>query len=449
MPNGPLTQPPPDGDLLGIRLGNYLVRQIVGRGGMATVYCASDLLLGRQVALKVFSRRMMASDRVVHASFLRDARAGSRINHPNVIKVFNVGVSGDHHFVAMEYMSGGSLRERVQRGGPIPPEEALGYAIQAAMGVAAAHAERIIHRDLKPGNLLINRRGELKVVDFGLAHGVQKEVDGIPERTGTPAYMAPELWDGGPASVQSDLYAIGATIFQLVSGELPFFADSLTEISRLHHQSEIPRVNERQPDLPAELPGILQRCMAKRPEQRYRDCEELLADLRNAHRAALLQAAEKARKGLNTRNHATSSRVMVIVPGVGPVAVESLHEVRPSMDRPTSFAAPIENPLPENLGGGLPGSDSGILSVEEFNASGSMETLKATDRPSSSGDHSAPPPPSSLAPAARLVADQPDPQGLAEEPHPAKVQEGPASAWILTAGLLLLIGILAGLILIR
>ena len=279
----------------GDRLGPYEILGPLGSGGMGAVYRARDLRLERDVALKFLHDTADAA--TGQARLLREARAASALNHPNICTVYDVGETSGHAYIAMEYVDGGSIRERIPEGG-FDPATAVRLALQTADALTHAHERGIIHRDLKSANILCDASGQVKVLDFGLAHRLPGDIvrdvtksanslDAPGVMAGTVGWMAPELLRGGAADVRSDLWAIGVLLHELCTGQLPFRGESSFELA-----SSI--LNDPAPPLPAAVPaglqGVAARLLQKDPGARYRSAAELRAALEvidgRDHRAA-------------------------------------------------------------------------------------------------------------------------------------------------------------------
>ena len=271
----------------GTVVGNrYRVLELLGHGGMGAVYLAEDSQLGRQVALK-FLAPELARDQDQRRRFLKEARSASALNHPNVCIVYEVGEVDGRPFMAMEFIEGRNLAARIHQGS-LPTDEILEVAVQIADALDAAHSKRIVHRDIKPANISINNRGQVKVLDFGLAKRVDESVEGGETRPGTilgtPAYMSPEQALGQPVDPRSDLFSLGAVLYEMVTGRQPFRGDNFADVVNniVHAQPEaMARFNY---DVPQELERITRKCLAKNPEERYQTVRDLLVDLRNLRR---------------------------------------------------------------------------------------------------------------------------------------------------------------------
>jgi tetratricopeptide (TPR) repeat protein len=271
----------------GVLPARYRGPQRIGRGGMGEIFRATDETLGRAVAVKVLSERF-AQDDSVRERFTREALAAARLSgRPNVVMIFDVGEWDDRPFIVMEYLSGGSLEERL-RSGRVPTGQALAWLEQAAAALDAAHAEGVVHRDVKPGNLLLDRDDNVHVADFGIASAAG--LDSLTKTgtvLGTAAYLSPEQAQGKRATPASDLYALAVLAWELLTGERPFKGDTAAAEAAAHVHAEIPSISERRRDLPPELDDVFRRALAKNPAERHGSAAELVGDLRSAlHSAA-------------------------------------------------------------------------------------------------------------------------------------------------------------------
>jgi serine/threonine protein kinase len=268
--------------LTGRTVAHFRIGEPLGSGGMGVVYQAEDIRLGRLVALKFLAPELVRDPRAKER-FLTEARAASALEHPNLCMILEVGESEDGLlFLAMPCYDGESLERRIARG-PLPIEEALDFASQAARGLAKAHQHGIIHRDVKPGNLFVTSDGVVKVLDFGIAK-LMGEVG--PTRLGavlgTPSYMAPEQTRGEEVDARTDVWSLGVVLYEMLTGRRPFTGGSgAAVVHAVLHETPEPLVRLR-PEVPAELERIVSRMLAKAPEKRYADAAEALAELRNA-----------------------------------------------------------------------------------------------------------------------------------------------------------------------
>jgi TolB-like protein len=276
--------------LTGTRLGPYRITAPLGAGGMGEVYRAHDARLDREVAIKVIPHALAAdADRI--RRFEQEARAAGALNHPNVISIFDVGDHDGSPFVVMELLEGETLRERIA-GGPLSLRKAVDYAAQAANGLAAAHEKGIIHRDLKPENLFVTRDGRVKVLDFGLAKLTRPETPGAagdrPDSVaatetgailGTAGYMAPEQARGRPADQRSDLFALGAILYEMLAGARAFRGASFVETLHAILNEEPPPLTAPDRDIPPRLEHVVRHCLEKSPEERFQTARDLAFDL--------------------------------------------------------------------------------------------------------------------------------------------------------------------------
>jgi len=249
---------------------------------MGQVYRAEHLGLHRPCAIKVMNPRLVVKEPQVRERFWAEARAVANLLHPHVVTIHNLGCERGYHFIEMEYVRGGlSLREVVIRDGALDTLRAADLVRQVALALQAAHNSGLVHRDVKPANVLLNDQGHAKLADFGLVRRVNElEQTGVPV-AGTPTYMAPELFEGVPASHRSDLYAAGVMFYYLLSARLPFTSDQISRLVQKHRLDPVPELQSLVPNLPHLIPTILDRCLAKRPEDRYESAAELAADLQS------------------------------------------------------------------------------------------------------------------------------------------------------------------------
>jgi serine/threonine protein kinase/tetratricopeptide (TPR) repeat protein len=274
--------------LIGRRLGRYIILEELGHGGMGVVYGAEDTSLDRRVALKVLRPEVAESpDR--RARFQREARAAAALNHPNIVHLYSVEESDRLLFITMELVRGQSLREVLSAGTPLPFARMLAFAAQMTEGVACAHAAGILHRDLKPGNVMITDDDRVKILDFGLAKllAAGPEAATMPGAEssagmtfGTAGYMAPEQALGKRLDPRTDLFALGIVFFEMATGRAPFEGDTLAAVFDQLLNRRPPSAQTLNPAVPAFLAAVIEKCLQKDPEGRYRSANELLADLR-------------------------------------------------------------------------------------------------------------------------------------------------------------------------
>ena len=260
--------------LRGTRLGPYEVLELIGAGGMGEVYRARDTRLGREVAIKVL-HEAAAGDTDQLQRFEREARSAAALNHPNIATIYEVGEHEGTRFIAMELVEGRTLKERL-KDGPLPAKELLDLATQVARGIAKAHAAGIVHRDLKPGNLMVTSDGVVKILDFGLAKRTPHASDvrsGITREgsvLGTVQYMSPEQAAGRPLDHRSDQFSLGAILYEMATGRRAFERDTTPQTLAAIIQDEPEPMRKLNGEIPAELSAIVQRCLAKDPEQALR-----------------------------------------------------------------------------------------------------------------------------------------------------------------------------------
>ncbi len=276
---------PPDDDefagthnLVGESIGQYRLDEIVGRGSMGRVYRAEHLGLHRPCAIKVMNPGLVSKQPQIRERFWAEARAVALLLHPHVVTIHNLGCDRGYDYIEMEYVPGGvSLREAIIREGPIEPVRASTLVRQVVLALGAAHQSGLVHRDVKPSNVLIHSNGHAKLADFGLVRRISElGRAGVPV-AGTPTFMAPELFDGVPASHSSDLYAVGVMFYYLLTARLPFTSDQISQIVACHREQPVPDVRKLVPAVPQSVSAIIDRCLAKRPADRY-DSASTLAD---------------------------------------------------------------------------------------------------------------------------------------------------------------------------
>jgi serine/threonine-protein kinase len=263
----------------GLAGGRYRVERTLGSGGMATVFLARDRDLDRLVAVKVLADHL-AANAAFRRRFVREATLAARLQHPNVVTVFDAGEDGERPFIVMEYVEGETLADVLRRRGRLPPEEALGLARQAADGLAHAHAAGLVHRDVKPQNLLLRSDGTLKVADFGIARSAElTQLTELGTVLGTAGYLAPEQAAGGEVTAATDVYALGVVVYELLTGRRPYAVGSLAELGRAHAGEPVVPVRELVPDVSPATEAALMRALALRPEYRPASAAELAAEL--------------------------------------------------------------------------------------------------------------------------------------------------------------------------
>jgi serine/threonine-protein kinase len=285
--------------------GRYRLESKLGSGGMSTVFLARDETLQRWVAVKVMHREMSDQPDQLER-FRREARAVAQLSHPNVVAVIDAGEDGGFPYIVFEYVEGETLKRRIDRLGRLPVDEAAAYAIEIGRGLAAAHAQRLIHRDVKPQNVLIDPEGRAKVTDFGIARSL--ESDGLTKTgrvLGTTDYVAPEQAMGEGVDARGDVYSLGVLLYEMLTGEVPFQADTLVGVAMKHVNQRMPDVQERRPEVSSALAAVIERATSKDPKKRYPDMISFLGELEGA------LEVEVARSG---RAHGEATNVLDAVP---------------------------------------------------------------------------------------------------------------------------------------
>ena len=284
--------------------GRYRLVTRLGSGGMADVWCAEDLQLGRRVALKLLHRRF-AEDAEFVERFRREASSAAGLQHPNVVSVYDRGEFEGTYYIAMEFLAGVTLKDLVKRDGQLEPSRAIDLAIQILRAARFAHKRGIIHRDLKPHNVIVDAEDRAKVTDFGIARAGASDMTETGSILGTAQYLSPEQAQGHAVTGQSDLYAIGIVLYEMLTGTIPFEGDSAVTIA-LKQVSEPPLPPGRlNPAVTPELEAAVMRALAKAPEQRFADADEFIA------------ALEAARVGLDEPSGAATTAFMPVAsPGI-------------------------------------------------------------------------------------------------------------------------------------
>ena len=261
--------------------GRYELEELAGTGGMSSVYRARDNLLERHVALKLLHEYHGADAESIER-FRREARAVAQLSHPNIVTVIDRGEDGGRQYIVFEYVDGENLKELVAREGPLPVRRALELAIQVGEGLACAHEHGVVHRDVKPQNVLLNGDGRAKVTDFGIARSL--DVDHGMTQTGTVIgtsnYIAPEQASGRAVDERTDIYSLGVVVYELLSGDVPFPGENFVAVALRHVHEEPPSVLEVRPDVPLRLAQLVDRALAKDPDDRFPSMEAMVRELR-------------------------------------------------------------------------------------------------------------------------------------------------------------------------
>ncbi len=280
-----------NGDLGGRTLGGrYRVEGELGRGGMARVYRGTDTVLGRPIAVKVLSAQY-ADDANFVTRFRREAQAAARLNHPNLVQVYDTGSDDGVHYIVMEYVDARTVADFLAGGGRIMPERAVELAEAVCDALSVAHAQGVIHRDVKPANIMVTRNGQVKVTDFGIARVTSNEtVAQTAAVLGTASYLSPEQAQGGTVDQRSDLYSLGCVLYEMLTGQPPFTADSPVAVASKHVLEHPEPPSGRNPDVSPELDAVVMRALSKNPDNRYQSAQEMKEDLERARRGMPVMA---------------------------------------------------------------------------------------------------------------------------------------------------------------
>ncbi|MEJ2211841.1 MAG: protein kinase, partial [Anaerolineae bacterium] len=260
--------------------GKYKIYDEIGSGGFATVYLGRNMDTNEMVAIKVLGEQYTREHRYLER-FRREAGLAERLQHENVVRIFDHGIENGSHFLVMEFVEGLTLDQLIERKGKIPIQEALSYARQICAGLDAAHRADVVHRDIKPANVMITPSGTVKIMDFGIAR--MESMVGLTQSgmfMGTPRYISPEMARGTGADIRSDLYALGLLIYEMLTGSPPFDADNPWAVLRQQIEEPLPPLRQARPDAPSWLEAIITRATAKDPAQRFQSPAEMLAALK-------------------------------------------------------------------------------------------------------------------------------------------------------------------------
>lgn len=263
----------------GMMLGDrYEIIELVGSGGMSEVYKAKDHKLNRYVAVKVLKQEF-SDDRNFVSKFRVEAQSAAGLAHPNIVNVYDVGEDEGIYYIVMEFVEGITLKEYIMDHGRLSAEQALDFALQIASGIEVAHQNHTIHRDIKPQNIIVSKNGTLKVTDFGIARAATSNTV-ASTAMGSVHYISPEQARGGYSDEKSDIYSLGITIYEMVTGKVPFEGDNNVTVALMHIQGEMIPPRQYYPDIPASFEKVILKCTQKKPERRYLTASALIADLK-------------------------------------------------------------------------------------------------------------------------------------------------------------------------
>ena len=258
----------------------YEILEKVGTGGMADVYKSKDHTLNRYVAVKVLKQEFSENANFV-SKFRVEAQAAAGLMHPNIVNVYDVGEEKGIYYIVMELVDGITLKNYIAKRGRLGYKEAVSIALQVSMGLEAAHRNHIIHRDIKPQNIIISRDGKVKVTDFGIAKAATS--DTITSNVmGSVHYTSPEQARGGFSDEKSDVYSLGVTLYEMLTGEVPFDGETTVAIAIRHIQEAMPSPKKLNPDIPYSVDQIVLKCCEKSPDRRYQNMQELAVDLKRS-----------------------------------------------------------------------------------------------------------------------------------------------------------------------
>mgnify|MGYP002770927251 FL=1 len=259
----------------------YEIIEQIGTGGMADVYKAKCHKLNRYVAIKVMKSEF-SQDKTFVSKFWAEAQSAAGLVNPNVVNVYDVGVENGIYYIVMELVEGITLKKYIEKRGKLPYKEAVSIAIQVANGMDAAHQHNIVHRDIKPQNIIISKEGKVKVTDFGIAKVASSATINTSASMGSVHYISPEQARGGYSDERSDIYSLGITIFEMLTGTVPFDGDSAVAVAVQHIQDSIPAPSQLVEGIPVSVDKIVLKCTQKKTDRRYQSASELIADLKKS-----------------------------------------------------------------------------------------------------------------------------------------------------------------------
>jgi eukaryotic-like serine/threonine-protein kinase len=317
--------------------GRYRLESKLGSGGMSTVYLARDETLERSIAVKVMHGEISDQPDQIER-FRREARSVAQVSHPNVVAVIDAGEDAGHPYIVFEHIEGETLKQRIDRLGRLPVDEAAAYGIEIGRGLAAAHARMLVHRDVKPQNVLIDTEGRAKVTDFGIARSL--ESDGLTKTgrvLGTTDYVSPEQAMGQGVDARSDIYSLGILLYEMLTGNVPFEAETLIGVAMKHVNEPMPNVQERRPEVSSALAAVIEKATEKEPKRRYADMAEMLDDLETAlevevaraggahgEATTVIDSVPRRRRKLNSRNVSVAGVVIVLLATVAALLIAAL-----------------------------------------------------------------------------------------------------------------------------
>ena len=281
----------------GTVVDRYELRTLAGSGGMAEVFLAYDRVLGRDVALKLLRGRYAGDEDFVER-FRREAKSAAALSSPFIVPVFDRGETSDGaYYIAMEYLPGGTLEDRITRAGRLSPHEAVELAVQVTEALQAAHGRGVVHRDVKPGNVLLTRSGHAKVADFGIARAAEATTISEPgDILGSARYMSPEQAAGGRVGPTSDLYSLGVVLYEMLTGGVPFDVATPADVPAEHAKGTPRRPREANPEVPEALDALVMRLLSASPKDRHGSSVELLGELGRVRKGSPRRPLRRAKR---------------------------------------------------------------------------------------------------------------------------------------------------------
>ncbi|HSI93876.1 MAG TPA: protein kinase [Jiangellaceae bacterium] len=332
--------------------GRYELAEPIGSGGMAQVYAAHDRVLHRQVAIKLIHDAQVR-DPVSRERFAREARVAAGLQHPNTVAVFDVGEDGGRPFIVMELVEGRSLADRLRDEGRLPVDETVAIGIAVLAGLAAAHERGLVHRDVKPSNILLPAGGGVKLADFGIATALadtSMHLTGTGQVLGTPRYLAPECVAGQRATPASDLYSLGAVLYECLAGRAPFEAPTPVAVAVAHQRDAVPPLTGLSPDVPPAVAATVEQALAKDPAARFADAQAMQQALLATAGASVLPRTQPApvTEGTQvmTASPAGRRRWPAMLAALGILATLAILGYALSREDPVDPATPVEQDAP-------------------------------------------------------------------------------------------------------